>query len=54
MRLEREWRWLKSMMWHGFAHEQRAPGPGELTLACPCCPQLEINLPENWVDDTKQ
>ena len=54
MRVEREWRLLKNMMWHGFAHEQRAPGPGEMTHACPCCPQPGVNLPEKWADDRKR
>ena len=53
MRVEREWRFLKNRTWHGFAHEDRQPGPGELTHQCPACPQPDINLPEDWHEDPK-
>ena len=51
MRIEREWRWIKNRMWHGFAHEEHPPGQGELTHICPCCPHPGVNLPENWEDE---
>src|SRR5260221_10182191 len=53
-RLSRLWRWVKKLKWAGYA--QRAggpinPNPGELGNFCPACPQIGINLPENWTDD---
>jgi hypothetical protein len=42
------------MKWHGFGHcKAGEPGPGQLALFCPACPQPGINLPDNWVDDPK-
>src|ERR1700679_3680524 len=54
IRVEREWRYLKNMMWHGFAHEDRQPGSGELAHHCPTCPQPGINLLEGWEQDPNQ
>ena len=53
-RLSRLWRWVKKLRWAGYA--QRAgqpitPKPGELGNFCPACPQVGVNLPENWKDD---
>lgn len=54
MRLEREWRYIKNMEWHGFVHEDRQPGPGELTHGCPSCPQPGVNLPDAWQADPRK
>ncbi|KAG6912791.1 hypothetical protein DXG01_012138, partial [Tephrocybe rancida] len=54
-RLSRSWRWLKKLVWSGYAHDCRKdidnPGPGELALFCSTCPQDGINLPDHWKDD---
>ena len=53
-RLSRLWRWIKKLRWGGYAQQVRqslAPEPGELGNFCPACPQISINLPENWKDD---
>jgi CxC2 like cysteine cluster associated with KDZ transposases len=54
MRLERQWRYMKSMEWHGIVHEDREPGPGELTHGCPSCPQPGVNLPDDWQADPRR
>jgi hypothetical protein len=39
----------------GYGHSRdREPGPGDLALFCPACPQPGINLADNWVDDPDQ
>ena len=53
-RLSRLWRWVKKLRWAGYAQragQEIAPNPGELGNFCPACPQVGINLPENWKDD---
>ncbi|CAA7269613.1 unnamed protein product [Cyclocybe aegerita] len=47
-RLSRQGRNLKYLKWHGFGHSTQEPGPGELAIFCPTCPQPGINLPANW------
>ena len=47
----RQWRNLKEWKWFGFGQKQGNPGPAELALFCPACPQPGINLPESWEDD---
>ncbi|KIM50696.1 hypothetical protein SCLCIDRAFT_144829 [Scleroderma citrinum Foug A] len=33
----------------GFGHDtEKDPGPGDLAIFFPTCPQPGINLPENW------
>ena len=54
MRVEREWRYLKNLMRFGFGHDDREPGPGDLTHACACCPQPGVNLRTDWEDDPNQ
>ncbi|KAG1841518.1 hypothetical protein F4604DRAFT_1884906 [Suillus subluteus] len=45
------WRDLMNRIWFGFGHEMdRSPGPGDLALYCPTCPQPSINLPLSWKD----
>jgi hypothetical protein len=53
-RLSRLWRWVKKLRWAGYA--QRVGQPlaskrGELGNFCPACPQVGINIPENWKED---
>jgi hypothetical protein len=49
LRVSRQWRHLKYLKWHGFAHKNTiTPGPGELATFCPACPQPDVNLPSNW------
>ncbi|KAF8219450.1 hypothetical protein L208DRAFT_1339995, partial [Tricholoma matsutake] len=48
------WRWMKRLKWAGYGHNQRDPlnpEPGSLANFCPACPQVGINIPENWKDD---
>jgi hypothetical protein len=49
LRVTRQWRNLKARKWHGFGYDtDREPGPGDLTIFCPACPQPGINLSEDW------
>jgi hypothetical protein len=53
-RLSRLWRWLKKLRWAGYAQKTGkplTPKPGELGIFCPACPQVGINIPDNWKDD---
>lgn len=53
-RLSRLWRWMKKLRWAGYAQRVGQPiNPklGELGNYCPACPQVGINLPENWKED---
>ena len=52
-RLSRLWRWVKKLRWAGYGQrvEPLSPQPGELGNFCPACPQVGINLPEDWKDD---
>ncbi|KAG0698586.1 hypothetical protein DFH29DRAFT_983831 [Suillus ampliporus] len=51
MRVSRIWRDLVNRIRFGFGHEtDRSPGPGDLALYCPACPQPGINLPPSWKD----
>jgi hypothetical protein len=51
MRVSRIWRDLMNRIRFGFGHEtDRSPGPGDLALYCPACPQPGINLPSSWKD----
>ncbi|KAG1778007.1 hypothetical protein EV702DRAFT_968763, partial [Suillus placidus] len=49
MRVSRLWRDLKNRKWFGFGHDMESgPGPGDLALFCPSCPQPGINMPLLW------
>ena len=53
-RLSRLWRWLKKLRWAGYAQKASqplTPQPGELGIFCPACPQVGINIPDNWRAD---
>ena len=54
IRVGRQWRNLKERKWFGFGHQDKQPGPAELALFCPACPQPGINLPDNWKDDPEE
>jgi CxC2 like cysteine cluster associated with KDZ transposases len=56
-RMSRLWRWMKRLKWAGYGHNQKDPlnpEPGSLTNYCPACPQVGINIPENWKDDVNR
>ncbi|KIM50630.1 hypothetical protein SCLCIDRAFT_35770, partial [Scleroderma citrinum Foug A] len=49
LRVSWMWRDLSNRKWAGFGHDtEKNPGPGDLAIFFPACPQPEINLPENW------
>ena len=54
LRVSRQWRNLKEWKWFGFGHRKETPGPAEMALFCPTCPQPGINLPETWQDDPRE
>src|ERR1700690_1031893 len=50
----RLWCWMKQLKWAGYGHNQQDPlNPelGSLVNFCPACPQVGINIPDNWKDD---
>jgi hypothetical protein len=56
-RMSRLWRWMKRLKWAGYGHNQQDPlnpEPGSLANFCPACPQVGINIPENWKDDVNR
>ena len=56
-RMSHLWRWMKRLKWAGYGHNQQDPlnpEPGTLANFCPACPQVGINIPENWKDDANQ
>jgi hypothetical protein len=53
-RLSRLWRWLKKLRWAGYAQKAGqpiTPQPGQLGIFCPACPQVGVNIPDNWKND---
>ena len=52
LRMSQLWRWMKKLKWSGMRQVERrdALGPldGQLAIFCPACPQVGINIPENW------
>ncbi|PPQ80263.1 hypothetical protein CVT25_003702 [Psilocybe cyanescens] len=54
-RMTRLWRWMKKLKWAGFAGHNGKQATevrkGELANYCPACPQVGVNLPDNWKDD---
>ncbi|KAG2360217.1 hypothetical protein BDR07DRAFT_1290097, partial [Suillus spraguei] len=49
MRVSRLWRDSKNRKWFGFGHNvESGPGPGDLALFCPSCPQPGIYMPLLW------
>jgi hypothetical protein len=55
MRVSRQWRDLQTRKRFGLGHDYNGtPGPGDLALFCPTCPQPGINLPDGWKSDPDQ
>src|SRR5882724_13503973 len=53
--VSQQWQNLKALKMFGFGHGQsRDPGPGDLALFCPACPQPGIDLPEGWEYDSNE
>jgi hypothetical protein len=53
MRVSREWRDLLQRKRFGYGHElDSTPPAGGLALFCPACPQPEINIPQDWKNDS--
>jgi hypothetical protein len=53
-RMSRIWRWIKHLKWAGFGNiDKKAKDvtPGQLAVFCPACPQVGVNIPENWKAD---
>ncbi len=49
LQLSRQWRNLKLRKWFQFAHRPGAvPQEGEMALFCAACPQVDLNIPEDW------
>ena len=49
MRVSRMWRDLSNRKRGGFGHDTKLnPGPGDLAIFFPACPQPGINLPDDW------
>jgi hypothetical protein len=54
-RMSRIWRWMKRLKWAGYGNGYSKVADikaGELTIFCPACPQPNINIPENWKEDS--
>lgn len=46
------WRDLTNRKRAGFGHDtERNPGPGDLAIFCPACPQPGLNLPDEWASE---
>lgn len=55
MRVSRQWRNLQSRLRAGFGHDVDTEiGSGDLAIFCPTCPQVGVNIPENWKDDPER
>ncbi|KAG1740735.1 uncharacterized protein EDB91DRAFT_1081835 [Suillus paluster] len=55
MRVSRIWWDLVNRKRFRFGHDmERSPGPGDLALYCPACPQPGINLPTSWRYDYEE
>ena len=53
-RMSRIWRWMKRLKWaaYGYRHQKVSEvSPGELSVFCPACPQLGINVADDWKKD---
>jgi hypothetical protein len=55
MRVSRQWHVLLVKKRFGFGHDRgQMPGPGDLALFCPTCPQPGVNLADDWEEDPDQ
>lgn len=49
LRVSRQWRNLKLCKWFKFGHRPGiVPQRGEMALFCVACPQINVNLPDDW------
>ncbi|KAK7047944.1 hypothetical protein VNI00_006272 [Paramarasmius palmivorus] len=50
LRMIRQWRHLKMVLWSGVGHDPDGIGEqeGRLVVQCPSCPHPGINLPDGW------
>ena len=47
--VSRQWRNLKLHKWFKFGHQPRVvPQQGEMALFCAACPQINVNIPNDW------
>jgi len=54
LRMSRLWRWMKKLKWAGFGNGQKKAADAaeaELSIFCLACPQIGINIPDDWKDD---
>jgi hypothetical protein len=52
--MSRIWRWLKKLKWACFGHRDEkttVSNAGELANFCPACPQVGVNISEDWALD---
>ena len=44
---------MKKLQWAGYAQQpgQPNPEPGSLGIFCPACPQVGINVSDQWTED---
>ena len=54
LRVSRIWRLLKLLKWQGFHGNSTDPGPGQLVLFCPACPQPGVNVPPDDIANLNQ
>ncbi|KAK7022727.1 hypothetical protein VNI00_017003 [Paramarasmius palmivorus] len=56
LRMIRQWRHIKLVIWSGAAHDEAGIGDkeGRLVVQCPSCPHPGINLPVNWQDASRR
>ncbi|KAF5319975.1 hypothetical protein D9611_011068 [Ephemerocybe angulata] len=49
-RVWQQYNHLTNLKRNGFAHsgKGKTPSEGDLALFCPACPQVDVNIPENW------
>ncbi|KAF5338268.1 hypothetical protein D9611_014611 [Ephemerocybe angulata] len=49
-RVWQQYNHLTNLKRNGFAHSAkgRIPAEGELALFCPACPQVDVNIPDDW------
>jgi hypothetical protein len=58
LRMSRLWHWMKKLKWAGFGQvaesDAKEASAGELTIFCPACPQVGINVAADWKDDVNR
>jgi CxC2 like cysteine cluster associated with KDZ transposases len=59
-RLSRLWRWMKKLKWAGLGNKKDSDRnlgdlpAGSLANFCPACPQVNVNMPSNWMDNAEE